>query len=134
MLVRYGVRKYTTEEVIKEVGIPLSTLKSWILRGFIKPEEPSTGKRQRSYYGGNGIMHLKILRALSDHKLPLEWIHDIHMVRNDSVYLAIGYINIRIDIHWGQREGKTRSYIHRISEKSREISWDEAIATANKNR
>jgi hypothetical protein len=53
------MNKYSTEDVCRLIGMPLSTLKYLLYYTKFKPTWPSEGKRQRNYYSDEDLKALK---------------------------------------------------------------------------
>lgn len=57
---------FLTEEVLKATGTSQAGLKEYLRLKFIRPFNPSTGKRQRHQFNFENLMQIRLIRALSE--------------------------------------------------------------------
>lgn len=66
------MRTWSTKETAEIVGMPLSTLDSWVALGVIRPEVPARGRGTGRKFVFRDVVLVEVARVLASHSVALE--------------------------------------------------------------
>lgn len=95
---------YSTLDIVKALNIPRERLRDWMIRGFIKPSLPSTGKGTIAVFTKADVFGVALFGKLLEKGFKREMAAEyIEMVLSQNIYKALNFILFKSLIRDGKR-------------------------------
>ena len=95
---------YSTLDIVKALNIPRERLRDWMIRGFIKPSLPSTGKGTIAVFTKADVFGVALFGKLLEKGFKREMAAEyIEMVLSQNIYKALNFILFKSVIRDGKR-------------------------------
>ena len=95
---------YSTLDIVKALNIPRERLRDWMIRGFIKPSLPSTGKGTIAVFTKADVFGVALFGKLLEKGFKREMAAEyIEMVLSQNIYKALNFILFKSVIRNGKR-------------------------------
>jgi hypothetical protein len=95
---------YSTLDIVKALNIPRERLRDWMVRGFIKPSLPSTGKGTISIFTKADVFGVALFKKFIEKGFKREVAAEyIEMVLSQNLYKDLNFILFKSVIRDGKR-------------------------------